>query len=111
MFNLQQLAKQAQQMQKKAAEAQSELETMVINTQAGGGVVNVTCNGKGEFLSIKLKPEAINPDNPASVDNDTLETLEDLITSALKEASKQASEASTKKMEAITGGIKIPGLF
>ncbi len=111
MFNLQQLAKQAQQMQKKAAEAQEELESMIINTQAGGGVVNVTCNGKGEFLSIKLKPEAINPESPASVDVDTLETLEDLISSAMKEASKQANEASTKKMESITGGLKIPGLF
>ena len=68
MFNIQQLMKQAQVMQKKAEEMQNELKNTNIETQAGGGVVTVTLNAKNEFVSIKIKPEAINPENPASVD-------------------------------------------
>ena len=113
MFNIQQIMKQAQMMQKKAEEMQTELEGITVNANAGGGLVDVTLNGKKEFVSIKIKPEAINPENPESVDTDTLETLEDLIGSAMKEATKKASAVSEEKLKSITGGLnlKIPGLF
>ncbi|MCQ2957684.1 MAG: YbaB/EbfC family nucleoid-associated protein [Candidatus Gastranaerophilales bacterium] len=111
MFNMQQIMKQAQMMQKKAEEMQNELKNTNIEAQAGGGVVAVTLNAKNEFVSIKIKPEAINPDNPASVDTDALETLEDLIASAMKEANQKANATSEEKVKAITGGIKLPGLF
>lgn len=110
-FNIQQMMKQAQQMQKKMEETQNELRNIQITGESGGGVVSVVFNGKNEFLSIKIKPEAINPDNPESVDTDTVEMLEDLITSAMKEANKKASEMAESKMSAITGGMNIPGLF
>ena len=111
MFNMQQIMKQAQIMQKKAEEMQNELKNTNVEAQAGGGVVSVTLNAKNEFVSIKIKPEAINPENPSSVDVDALETLEDLITSAMKEANTKALNVSEERLKAITGGIKIPGLF
>ncbi len=113
MFNIQQIMKQAQMMQKKAEEMQTELEGLTVNGTSGGGLVEITLNGKKEFVSIKIKPEAINPENPSAVDADTLETLEDLIGSAMKEASKKASDLSEEKLKSITGGLnlKIPGLF
>ena len=111
MFNMQQIMKQAQVMQKKAEEMQNELKVTTVEANAGGGLVSVTLNAKNEFISIKIKPEAINPENPSSVDVDTLETLEDLIASAMKEANNKATSVSEEKVKAITGGIKIPGLF
>jgi len=110
-FNIQQMMKQAQQMQKKMEETQNELRGIEISAESGGGVVKVVFNGKNEFQSIKIKPEAINPDNPETVDADTVEMLEDLITSALKEANKRVSETTEAKMNSITGGMNIPGLF
>jgi len=113
MFNIQQIMKQAQMMQKKAEEMQNELAGVVVEGTAGGGLVEIKLNGKKEFVSIKIKPEAINPENPETVDVDTLETLEDLIGSAIKEASQKAANVSEEKLKSITGGLnlKIPGLF
>lgn len=111
MFNIQQLMKQAQVMQKKAEEMQNELKATTVEAQAGGDLVTVTLNAKNEFVSIKIKPEAINPDNPSSIDADTLETLEDLIATAMKDANQKASTLSEEKIKSITGGIKIPGII
>jgi len=112
MFNIQQLMKQAQAMQKKVEDMQNELKSTTIEAQSGGGVINVSVNGKGEFVSIKIKPEAINPENPSAVDTDTLETLEDLITSAMKDATTKANAIAEEKTKAITGGLnfKLPGM-
>lgn len=110
-FNIQQMMKQAQQMQKKMESAQEELKNVQMTGEAGGGVISVVFNGKNEFISIKIKPEAINPDNPESVDADTVEMLEDLITGAIKDANKKVAEAAEAKMGSITGGMNIPGLF
>ena len=112
MFNMQQLMKQAQAIQKKAEDMQNELKNTIIEAQSGGGVINVSVNGKGEFVSIKIKPEAINPENPSAVDNDTIETLEDLITSAMKDATTKANAIAEEKTKAITGGLnfRLPGM-
>lgn len=112
-FNIQQMMKQAQQMQKKMESTQEELRQIEVTAESGGGAVVVTFNGKNEFQSIKIKPEAINPDSPESVDVDTIETLEDLITGALKEANSKVSAMTEEKMSSIAGGtgINIPGLF
>ena len=110
-FNMQQMLKQAQNMQKKMESAQEELRNIVVTGEAGGGAVSVSFNAKHEFQSIKIKPEAINPDNPESVDEETVEMLEDLIASAIKDAMDKATLAIEQKMNNITGGINIPGLF
>ncbi len=111
MFNMQQIMKQAQVMQKKAEEMQNELKTARVEGHSSGDLISVTLNGKNEFVSIKIKPDAINPENPSSVDADMLETLEDLITVAMKEANNKASKLSEESIKAVTGGIKIPGIF
>ena len=112
-MNIQKMLKQAQQMQKQMENAQSELGNIELEGAAGGGVITVRVNGKNEFLSIKIKPEAINPENPASVDEDTIEMLEDLITSAIKDANAKASFTAQQKISSLTGGLNlnIPGLF
>ena len=111
MMNMMQVMQQAQKMQKKIKETQSELEAAEIISTSGNGAVEVILNGQGKFKSIKLKPEAINPENPSAVDSDSVEMLEDLLTEALSEATKKASSAMEEKMKAVTGGINIPGLF
>lgn len=111
MMNMMQVMQQAQKMQKKFKETQSELENTKIVSLSGNGAVEATVNGQGKFVSIKIKPEAINPENPSSVDADTIEMLEDLICAALKDATEKATSQMEAKMKAITGGISIPGLF
>lgn len=111
-FNPQQMLKQAQQMQKKMEQTQEELQNIEVQTESGGGVIVVKCNGKHEFKSIKIKPEAINPDDPESVDEETVEMLEDLITSAMNELNKKTNQVVEEKMSSVTGGMGLPpGLF
>ena len=111
MMNMMQVMQKAQKMQKKFKETQAELEQTEVVASAGNGAVEVTLTGQGKFKSIKLKPEAINPENPASVEQDTIEMLEDLLTQALSDATTKANTQKEAKMNAITGGIPIPGLF
>ena len=95
--------KQAQKMQEEMERVQSELETKTVEASAGGGMVEVTANGKKEILSIKIKPEVVDPDD--------IETLEDLVMIAVNDAVKKADDMMTEGMSAVTGGINIPGLF
>lgn len=111
MMNMMNMMKQAQNIQKKLKDAQEELNTMEITGESGNGSVKVICDGKGVFKSIKLSAEAINPDNPSSVSEDTIEMLEDLITAAINQTTSKAQSIMEEKMKAATGGISIPGLF
>ena len=110
MMNMMNMMKQAQNIQKKITEAQKELDEMNIEGTAGNGSVKVICNGKGQFKSIKLSAEAINPENPSSISADDVEMLEDLINSAMNLATDKAKNELDTKMKSITGGINIPGL-
>ena len=109
-MNIAQMMKQAQQMQQRLKDVQSELDSTEITAQAGNGAVTVVYDGHGKFKSIKILPEAINPENPDSVDADTIETLEDIISTAINNASDKASKEMETKMKSVTGGINIPGL-
>lgn len=111
MMDMMKMMKQAQNLQKRLKETQEELASQEITAESAGGAVKVVCDGQGKFKSIKLSAEVINPENPSSVDADTVETLEDVISTAILQASKQATEQMESKMKAITGGISIPGLF
>lgn len=93
--NMQNLMKQAQMMQQKLAEAQQELENAQVTGSTGGGMVTVTMNGKKAVSSIKIKKEAVDPDD--------VEMLEDLILAAFADASKQADELSEEKMKPFGG--------
>lgn len=110
-MNIAQMMKQAQQMQKKLQDAQTELANTEFTSISGNGAVTVVCDGQGKFKSIKLTKSALNPENPDSVDTDSVEMLEDLITTAMNQATNQASSEMQTKMKALTGGINIPGLF
>jgi len=110
-MNVMQMMQNMQKMQKKLQEAQSELEKVEVTATSAGNAVEVTLNGQAKFKSIKIKPEAINPDNPASVDSETLEMLEDLVTEAINAAAATANAQMEAKMKSLTGGISIPGLF
>ncbi|MGI6685401.1 MAG: YbaB/EbfC family nucleoid-associated protein [Bacillota bacterium] len=103
MGNMQKMMKQVQKMQADMARLQEELTTREVEASAGGGMVTVVANGKQEVISIKIKPEAVDPDD--------VEMLEDLVLAAVKEALRKSQEMVTEEMNKITGGIKIPGLF
>ena len=94
---------QAKKMQEEMEKVQAEMEEKVIEATAGGGVITVQVNGKKELLSVKIKPEVVDPDD--------IETLEDLIMVAVNDAITKADEMMSEGMNAITGGINIPGLF
>ena len=90
MMNMMNMMKQAQNIQKKLVEAQEELSNTDVTAEAGNGLIKVTCDGKGIFKSIKISAEAINSENPASVSQDDIEMLEDLITSAMNSATAKS---------------------
>ena len=100
---MQSMLKQAQKMQEDMAAMQAELEEREYDVSAGGGVVNVKINGKKEFLSVKINPEVVDPDD--------VETLEDLIVAAVNEAVKKVEAVSAEEMQKITGNIGLPGMF
>jgi DNA-binding YbaB/EbfC family protein len=94
--------KQAQQIQEQMAKLNSELEDRIIETSVGGGMVTVTANGRQDILSIKIAPEAVDPNDVAM--------LEDLVTSAVNEALRQTKEMMQQELGKLTGGLRIPGL-
>ena len=109
-MNIMQMMKQAQGIQKRLKDTQQELANLEITGEAANGAVKVICDGQGKFKSIKLSKDLLNPENPQAVDDDTLETLEDLITTAILQTSEKASKEMESKLRAVTGGISIPGL-
>jgi DNA-binding YbaB/EbfC family protein len=98
--NIQQLLKQAQQMQKKMAQAQAELAEIEVTGTAGGGLVTIAATGAGEYRSVSIDPRAVDPDD--------VETLEDLVLAALTNTAEAVREVAEKKMGPISGGL--PGL-
>lgn len=96
------IMRQAQELQAKLAKAQEELASATIEASSGGGAVKVTVNGQQEVQSVKISPEAINPDDA--------EMLEDLVLAAINEAMSKSRELAAERLGKITGGLKIPGL-
>lgn len=109
-MDIMKMMKQAQGLQQKLKDTQDELSKTEVMGESAGGAVKVICDGQGRFKSIKLSPEAINPENPSSVDADSVEMLEDVITTAITQASKKATDEMETKMKALTGGLNIPGM-
>ncbi len=83
-MNMQQMMRQAQQLQEQMAKAKEDLENARVTGTAGGGAVTVTLSGSKRFLGIEIKPEVVDPDD--------VEMLEDLIVAATNEAYVQAEE-------------------
>ncbi|MFG1500454.1 YbaB/EbfC family nucleoid-associated protein [Halobacteriovorax sp. XZX-3] len=100
---MQGLMKQAQQMQQKISTLQKELEKRELEVSSGGGAIKITITGKQEIQAIKIDPEAVDPND--------VETLEDLVLTAVNQAIKESQDMVSNAMSKVTGGLNIPGLF
>ncbi len=103
MKNLGQMMKQAQEMQAKMAELQEQLARTEFTGAAGGGMLQVTLNGKGEMRAVTI--------DPALVDPGEVEVLEDLIVAATNDAKAKAEAQVAEKMRELTGGLNLPPGF
>jgi len=101
-MNIQKMMKQAQQMQGKMQEAQAELGEREVEVAAGGGKVKVVANCAGDVLSIKI--------DPAIVDPEDIEILEDLVLSGVKGAIEKGRAEMEEEMKKITGGMGMGGM-
>lgn len=99
--NMQQMLKQVQKMQADMAKAQEELKHETVEASAGGGAVTVEVSGELVFKSLKIAPEAIDPDD--------VEMLSDLVLAAVDQGLAAAQELAAQKLGAATGGIGGPG--
>ncbi|MBF0455724.1 MAG: YbaB/EbfC family nucleoid-associated protein [Magnetococcales bacterium] len=102
MKNLGDILKQAQKMQGEMAKIQEEMAATSIIGQSGGGMVEVTMDGKQEVKSVRL--------DPTVVDARDVEMLEDLIASAFNDAQKKVQAMTQENMAKMTGGLNIPGM-
>ena len=103
MGNMGAMMKQAQKMQLELAKAQEEIKDMTFEATAGGGMVKVVASGDMSVTSIVIDPEAVDPED--------VEMLQDMVVAAVNEALRAASEAANARMNAVMGGMKIPGLM
>jgi len=99
-MNIQQMMKQAQQMQ---AKMQKQMAEMRVEATAGGGMVSVVMDGSKVVHALKIDPEAVSKED--------VEMLQDLILAALNDAHRKVDEEMQKQMQGMMGGMKIPGLF
>lgn len=99
----QRILRQAQQLQEKLARVQSELGNETVEVTTGGGAIVIMIDGHQRVRSIKISPDAVDPEDVAM--------LEDLVLSAVNEALDKSREMASKRLGAITGGLKIPGLM
>lgn len=97
--NIQQLMKQAQKMQSDMQRAQEELQSREFTATAGGGMVTATVLGTKELKSLVI--------DPACVDPDDVEMLQDLVISAVNGAVRSASETAESEMGKLTGGMNL----
>jgi DNA-binding YbaB/EbfC family protein len=103
MKNLGQLMKQAQALQERMAEVQAQLAAVEMTGLAGGGMIAVTVDGKGDVKRIKIDKSLI---DPAEV-----EVLEDLLVAAFTDAKRKVSAHAEQEMHKLTGGLQLPGEF
>ena len=97
------MMKQIQQLQEDMAKAQEALATETVEVTSGGGAVTLTMNGHQKLVSLKIDPEALAPED--------IETLQDMIISAVNQAVDKSQELAEQRMKGLTGGLNIPGLF
>ena len=97
------MLKQAQQLQSKMMKMQEELGDKTVEASVGGGMVIAVVNGKQQLLSLKIQPEAVNPDD--------VEMLEDMVLAAINKAMDDSQEMMKQAMSSLTGGLNIPGLM
>ena len=99
-MNPKQMMKQVQAMQ---AQMQQRMAELRVEGTAGGGMVKATMNGSKELLAVAIDKEAVDPND--------VDMLQDLVVAAVNEASRKVDEEMQNSLGAMTGGMKIPGLF
>lgn len=98
---MQTMMKQAQKMQAEMARVQDELKDERVEASVGGGAVKVVMTGELTVESVTITPDAIDPDD--------IGMLEDMVAAAVNEAVRQAQDLASRKMQAVTGGLGLPG--
>ena len=104
-MDMNKMFQQVQQMQADMLKAQEELANERVEASVGGGMVTVTANGSGEIVSVKIAKDAIDPEDP--------ETLEDLVLAGVNEALRNAQDLAQSKLGGVAGDLKglgLPGL-
>lgn len=96
------LQRMAQEMQKKMEKAQAELAEAEVQGTAGGNAVSVTMTGSMEIKSILIAKDAVDPED--------VETLQDLVLAAVKDAIAKSKAMQAERMNAVTGGLRLPGM-
>ena len=96
------MLRQAQELKSKIDKAQKELGKMTVEGEAGKGAVKVTMNGQQKIVSIKISPDAVNPNKVGD--------LEKLIMKAIGDTREKAEKMAAQQLKGLTGGLKIPGL-
>jgi len=94
------LMKQAAQLQTKMQEMQAELDNVMVDGTAGGGMVSVTLSAKGDLKAVRIDPSLVKPDDK--------EIIEDLIVAAHADARRKAETILQDKMKGLTGGLPLP---
>jgi nucleoid-associated protein EbfC len=90
------------QMQARMEKIQQELAEEAIEATSGGGAITIVANGQQQIMSIKISPEAVDPED--------VEMLEDLILTAANEALNKSREVAAQRLSVLTGGMRIPGM-
>ena len=96
------MLRQLQRMQEQISKAQQEIEEATVEASAGGGAVTVVVSGQPKVQSVKIEPEAVDPDD--------VEMLEDLIAAALNEALEKVRTMQAERFGSVAGGLDLPGL-
>jgi DNA-binding YbaB/EbfC family protein len=96
------LLKQAQEMQRRMQDAQRALAERILEGSSGGGAVKAFVNGNQELQAVKIQKAAVDPND--------VETLEDLVTGAVRQALQSAKELREREMSKVTGGMNLPGM-
>ena len=96
------MMQQIQKMQEDMLKAQEELADETVEVTAGGGAIKIVITGHQRVESITLEPGVVDPDD--------VEMLQDLLTAAVNQAVEQSQAMAAERMEALTGGMNIPGL-
>ncbi|MFO7311015.1 MAG: YbaB/EbfC family nucleoid-associated protein [Bacillota bacterium] len=102
MMNMAKMMKQVQKMQQEMARIQEELGSKTVEASAGGGMVSAVANGHQEIVSVRIDPQAVDPND--------VEMLQDMVVAAVNEALRKARELAAQEMAKVTGGLNIPGL-
>lgn len=103
MPNMNDILRQAQVMQNKLAKLQQEMAAKTYEASSGGGMVKAEVSGRQELVKLVIDPQAL--------EGGDVEMLQDLVLAAVNEALRISRESMEREMTAISGGIKLPGMF